>query len=135
MAEFTSAGLPASKLGLMLGFQTTRGSGGREGAARNSWLEVTKLQALAAKQVASEVGLRSVWSWGWAAWSTGERDPDKPIAACVYLWARDPSLCNGPSAAGKGFNTSLTEGPAHAPGRHALHALRPAASPRARSPR
>ena len=110
VAEFTSAGLPASKLGLMLGFQTTRGSGGREGAARNSWLEVTKLQALAAKQVASEVGLRSVWSWGWAAWSTGERDPDKPIAACVWLWARDPSLCNGPSAAGKGLNTSLTEG-------------------------
>ena len=110
VAEFTSAGLPASRLGLMLGFQTTRGSGGREGAARNSWLEVTKLQALAARQVASEVGLRSVWSWGWAAWSTGERDPDKPIAACVWLWARDPSLCNGPSAAGKGFNTSLTEG-------------------------
>ncbi len=110
VAEFTSAGLPASKLGLMLGFQTTRGSGGREGAARNSWLEVTKLQALAAKQVASEVGLRSVWSWGWAAWSTGERDPDKPIAACVWLWARDPTLCNGPSAAGKGLNTSLTEG-------------------------
>jgi hypothetical protein len=110
VAEFTSAGLPANKLGLMLGFQTTRGSGGREGAARNSWLEVTKLQALAAKQVASEVGLRSVWSWGWAAWSTGERDPEKPVAACVWLWARDPSLCNGPSTAGKGFNTSLTEG-------------------------
>ncbi|HSS79577.1 MAG TPA: hypothetical protein VLK24_00115 [Gaiellaceae bacterium] len=110
VAEFTSAGLPANKLGLMLGFQTTRGSGGREGASRNSWLEVTKLQALAAKQVASEVGLRSVWSWGWAAWSDGERDPDKPTAACVYLWARDQSLCNGPSLAGKGFNTSLTQG-------------------------
>ena len=109
VAEFTSAGLPASKLGLMLGFQTTRGSGGREGAPRNSWLEVTKLQALAAKQVASEVGLRSVWSWGWAAWSVGERDPDKPLAACVYLWARDPSLCNAPAAAGKGFNASLTQ--------------------------
>ena len=126
VAEFTSAGLPANKLGLMLGFQTTRGSGGREGASRNSWLEVTKLQALAAKQVASEVGLRSVWSWGWAAWSDGERDPDKPTAACVYLWARDQSLCNGPSLAGKGFNTSLTQGQLVAPERHALHALRPA---------
>jgi hypothetical protein len=110
VAEFTSAGLPANRLGLMLGFQTTPGSGGRERAPRNSWLEVTKLQALAAKQVASEVGLRSIWSWGWAAWSTGERDPDKPVAACVYLWARDPSLCNGPAAAGTGFNTSLTQG-------------------------
>ena len=110
VAEFTSAGLPASKLGLMLGFQTTPGSGGRERAPRNSWLEVTKLQALAAKQVANELGLRSVWSWGWAAWSTGERDPDKPVAACVYLWARDPTLCNGPAAAGNGFNTSRTQG-------------------------
>jgi hypothetical protein len=110
VAEFTSDGLPANKLGLMLGFQTTRGSGGREGASLNSWLEVTKLQALAAKQVASEVGLRSVWSWGWAAWSAGERDPDKPTAACVWLWARDQSLCNAPSAAGTGFNASLTQG-------------------------
>ena len=110
VAEFTSAGLPASKVGLMLGFQTTPGSGGRERAPLNSWLEVTKLQALAAKQVASEVGLRSIWSWGWAAWSVGERDPEKPVAACVYLWARNPSLCNGPAAAGTGFNTSLTQG-------------------------
>jgi len=110
VAEFTSDGLPASKLGLMLGFQTTPGSGGRERASRKSWLQVTKLQVLAAKQVASEVGLRSVWSWGWAAWSTGERDPDKPVAACVYLWAREPSLCNGPGAAGKGFDASRTEG-------------------------
>jgi hypothetical protein len=110
VAEFTSAGLPASRVGLMLGFQTTPGSGGRERASRSAWFEVTKLQALAAKQVASEVGLRSIWSWGWAAWSDGERDPDKPAAACVYLWARNPSLCNGPAAAGTGFNTSLTQG-------------------------
>lgn len=110
VAELTSAGVPASKLGLMLGFQTTRGSGGREGASRKSWLEVTKLQALAAKQVASEVGLRSVWSWGWATWTVQENNPDKPTAACVYLWTRNQSLCNGPGMAGKGFDTSLTEG-------------------------
>ena len=110
VAEFADVGIPAGKLGLMLGFQTTRGSGGREGASRRAWLEVTKLQALAAKQVAAEVGLRSVWSWGWAAWSAGERDPLKPTAACVYLWARDPTLCNAPHAAGKGFNASRTEG-------------------------
>jgi len=116
VSEFTSAGLPASKLGLMLGFQTTRGSGGREGASRKSWLEVTKLQVLAAKQVASEVGLRSVWSWGWATWSVGENNPDKPTAACVYLWARNQSLCNGPGAAGKGFDASLTEGQLVLPG-------------------
>jgi hypothetical protein len=110
VSEFTSAGLPASKLGLMLGFQTTRGSGGREGASRKSWLEVTKLQVLAAKEVASEVGLRSIWSWGWATWSAGEMNPDKPAAACVYLWARSQGLCDGPAAAGKGFDQSLTKG-------------------------
>jgi len=110
VAEFSGVGIPTGKLGLMLGFQTTRGSGGREGASRKAYLEVTKLQALAAKQVAREVGLRSIWSWGWAAWSAGERDPVKPTAACVYLWARDSKLCNAPHAAGKGFNASRTEG-------------------------
>jgi hypothetical protein len=110
VAEFSDVGIPPSKLGVMLGFQTTRGSGGREGASRKAYLEVTKLQALAAKQVAKEVGLRSIWSWGWAAWSAGERDPLKPTAACVYLWARNPKLCNAPHAAGKGFNASRTEG-------------------------
>ena len=37
-------------------------------------------------------------------------DPAKPRAACVYLWARNPNLCNGPRAAGKGFVRSRTEG-------------------------
>jgi hypothetical protein len=110
IAEFTNAGIPTRKLGLMLGFQTTPGSGGRERASRKSWLEVTKLQTLAARQVASELKLRSVWSWGWGVWSKGEDDPDKPAAACVYLWARDPKLCNGPALAGAGFNASRTEG-------------------------
>ena len=37
------------------------------------------------------------------------RDPDKPAAACVYLWTRSPSLCNAPAMAGK-FNKSRTDG-------------------------
>ena len=110
LSTFSDAGIPASRLGLMLGFQTTPGFGGRERASRKAWLEVTKLQTLAAKQVAGEIGLRSIWSWGWGVWSKGESDPDKPAAACVYLWARNPKLCNGPAAAGKGFNASRTEG-------------------------
>jgi hypothetical protein len=110
VGEFTGAGIPTSKLGLMLGFQTTPGSGGRERATRKAWLELTKLQVLAAKQVANEVGLRSVWSWGWGVWSKGESDPDKPAAACVYLWARNSKLCDAPAMAGKGFDTSRTEG-------------------------
>ena len=92
-----------------------------------SWLEVDEARRRSPRSRSrARSGSRSVWSWGWAAWSTGERDPDKPIAACVYLWARDPSLCNGPAAAGKGFNASLTEGQLDAPGRYPLHALRPA---------
>jgi hypothetical protein len=94
----------------MLGFQTTPGDGGRERAARGAWLEVTKLQTLAARQVAKELKLRSVWSWGWGVWSKGEDDPDKPAAACVYLWAREPKLCGAPAIAGAGFNASRTEG-------------------------
>ena len=33
--DFTKIGIPVSKLGLFLGFQTTKGTGGREGLARN----------------------------------------------------------------------------------------------------
>ncbi len=110
IAEFTSAGISPRKLGLMLGFHTTPGSGGRDRAPRAAWLQVTKLQALAARQVAKELNLRSVWSWGWGVWSVGETDADKPAAACVYLWARSAKLCDGPAAAGAGFNASLTQG-------------------------
>jgi len=91
--DFISIGIPPSKLGIMLGFQTTPGSGGREQLRPASkWFELTKLQALAARAVARELGLATVWSWGWA---TGR--PPSPIRtsrpnACVYLWARDPNL-------------------------------------------
>ena len=111
--DFTNLGIPTSKLGLFLGFQTTRGTGGREGLKpARAWFETVKLQALAAKQVAEEMKLHSIWSWGWAEYPTtpGEIDKDKAGAACVYLWARDPKLCNGPVAAGKGFDRSRTEG-------------------------
>jgi hypothetical protein len=111
--DFTQIGIPTSKLGIFLGFQTTRGTGGREGLKpAAAWFETVKLQALAAKQVAKDMHLNAIWSWGWAEYSTepSEHDPDKPRAACVYLWTRDPKLCNGPAAAGKGFDRSRTEG-------------------------
>jgi hypothetical protein len=109
--DFISIGIPPSKLGIMLGFQTTPGSGGREQLRPASkWFELTKLQALAARTVARELGLATVWSWGWATWTAGESDPDKPTNACVYLWARDPKLCDAPRKAGLALNTDLTEG-------------------------
>jgi len=110
--DFTKIGIPVSKLGLFLGFQTTKGTGGREGLAAKPWFETVKWQALSARFVAREMKISSLWSWGWAEWKTtpGEHDPAKPKAACVYLWTRNPKLCNGPAAAGKGFNRSRTEG-------------------------
>ncbi|HKD32972.1 MAG TPA: hypothetical protein VKB73_05825 [Gaiellaceae bacterium] len=111
VASFTDAGIPTRKVGIMLGFHTTPGLGGRDRAPLGEWLEVTKLQTLAAKQVAKEVGLRSIWSWGWGVFSVAEDDPDKPKAACVYLWARNPQYCDVPRVFGKKlFNTSRTEG-------------------------
>jgi hypothetical protein len=110
--DFTKIGIPVSKLGLFLGFQTTRGTGGREGLGAKAWYQTVKWQALSARYVAREMKISSLWSWGWAEWKTtpGEHDPAKPKAACVYLWTRSPKLCNGPAAAGKGFNRSRTEG-------------------------
>jgi hypothetical protein len=112
IAPYTEIGLPTRQLGIMLGFHTTPGSGGRERAPLRAWLEVTKLQTLAARQVAKELNLRSVWSWGWGVFgeTSAENDPDKPLALCVYLWTRDQHLCNGPKAGGKTFNPSRTEG-------------------------
>ena len=117
--DFTRIGIPVSKLGIFLGFQTTKGTGGREGLAAKPWYRTVKWKVLAARYVAREMNFNSIWSWGWAEWKTtpGEHDPAKQTAACVYLWARDPKLCNGPASAGKGFVRSLTEGqPTLAPG-------------------
>jgi hypothetical protein len=109
--NFTELGIPASKIGIVLGFQTGRGAGGREGLQpASAWFETVKWQALAARQIARETGIATIWSWGWATWGQNTPDPDKEAAACVYLWARNPSLCDGPAEAGPGFDPSLTEG-------------------------
>jgi hypothetical protein len=103
---FTDLGIPAKRVGLMLGFQASN----RGTMNAIPWFEHVKMQALAAKQVANETGISSVWSWGWIARNAAQADPDKEAAACVYLWTRDPRLCNGPVAAGPGFDTSRTQG-------------------------
>jgi hypothetical protein len=111
VSDFGAIGIAPSRLGVMLGFHTAvvPGIGGRQGLEpAEAWFRVVKWEALAARQVAAESGLGSVWSWGWGNFSGP--DPDKAAAACVYLWARDQSLCDGPAAAGAGFNASLVEG-------------------------
>jgi hypothetical protein len=110
--KFASVGVPRSRIGLALGFQVAPGKFGREGLQpREEWLRVVKWNALAAKQVTLDERTSTIWSWGWANFGPQSVDPDKPAAACVYLWARDQSLCDGPAAAGSGFNRSLVEGP------------------------
>jgi hypothetical protein len=111
IADLTSIGIPASRLGIMLSFLSHRGVGGRNGLEpASAWYQVVKWEALSVKQVARETGLGSVFSWGWQEWNKKEMDPDKPRAACVWLWARTQRLCNAPRMLGKRFDRSLTEG-------------------------
>jgi hypothetical protein len=106
-----SIGVPVSRIGVMLQLGSTPGAGGRERLQpAQAWYEVVKWEALSARQVANELGIASIWSWGWGTWNAAGNDPDKQNAACVWLWTRDPSLCDGPAAAGPGWNASLTEG-------------------------
>jgi hypothetical protein len=111
VTDLTSIGIPPSKVGIFLGFHTNPGQGGREGLRpASAWFNHIKLQVLAIKQVRREMPFETIWSWGWGEWSAADRDPDKPAAACVYLWTRDHGLCGGPTMAGPGFDRSLTRG-------------------------
>lgn len=103
---FTDVGIPAKRVGIMLGFQASN----RGSMAAIPWFHHVKLQALAAKQVAGEYGLGSVWSWGWQARNTAQADPDKEVGACVWLWTRNARLCNGPETAGPDFDPTFTTG-------------------------
>ncbi len=111
VTDLTSIGIPASKIGIFLGFHTNPGQGGREHLRpASAWFDTIKWQVLAVKQVSREIPLATVWSWGWGEWAPADRDPDKPAAACVYLWTRNHGLCAGPKMAGRRFDRSLTEG-------------------------
>ncbi len=91
---FAGAGVPRSQLGFMLGFHSaqTPGIAGRQGLEpTEAWLRVVKWEALAAHQVAVEEQIPTLWSWGWGTFGPESVDPDKAIAACTWLWARDPS--------------------------------------------
>jgi hypothetical protein len=101
VAKLLAIGIPASRIGLMIGFQTGPGTGGREGLKpRSRWFSVAKWHALAVEQVARELDVAHVWSWGWAQRDARSNDPDKTYAACVWLWARAASLCDAPGVLG-----------------------------------
>ncbi len=111
ITDLTEIGIPPSKVGIFLGFHTSPNKGSRGGLKpASAWFDTIKLQVLAVKQVSREIPFKTIWSWGWGEWAPGDRDPDKPAAACVYLWTRSHRLCGGPGMAGPGFDSSLTEG-------------------------
>jgi hypothetical protein len=111
IAAYTAIGIPVSRLGFVLGFQSGPGAGGREGLQPSSvWFRFAKLYTLAARRVAAEFGLATVWTWGWGTFNAAGADPDKEAVACVYLWTRDPALCDGPGDAGPDFEPSRSEG-------------------------
>jgi hypothetical protein len=113
VGRLTSIGVPASRIGITLGFFSKGSAGGREGLSDDKWYRIVKWQARAARQVAGETNVAAVVSWGWAPYSQSARDlPDIPATACVYLWARDPGarLCDGPAVAGPRFDADLGEG-------------------------
>ncbi len=109
--DLLRVGIPASRLGLMIGFQTGPGVGGREGLKpRSRWFAVVKWQAFAAREIARELRLGHVWSWGWAQRNARSNDPDKTYAACVWLWSRDPALCDAPGALGDELDADRVTG-------------------------
>ena len=110
MEDLIEIGVPVNRLGMMLTFSSTPNAGGREALGLSSWLDVVKWEGLASRQIAAELQIASVWSWGWASFNPAGNDPDKPKAACVWLWTRDHSLCNAPALAGSAFDTSLDVG-------------------------
>jgi hypothetical protein len=114
VAELGQAGVSTTRVGLMLGFHSAPRPvvGGRQGLQPlQAWLRVVKWETLAAKQVATETGASSIWSWGWGTFGPESVDADKPAAACTYLVVRgtlDPGACA--AIAPPGFDSAASEG-------------------------
>ena len=94
VSRLTALGIPASRIGLMLGFQSESHGGRANLQPAAAWLQIVKLQSQAGIVVARELALSSLWSWGWGTFISADAQPpvpaEKQAAACTYLWARDP---------------------------------------------
>jgi hypothetical protein len=111
MEDLIQIGIPTNRIGMMLTFSSTPGAGGRENLQPlGKWLDVVKWESLAAKQIATDLDIATVWSWGWAAFNPKGNDAEKPTVACTWLWTRDHTLCDAPALAGKQLDPSLNVG-------------------------
>lgn len=83
------------RTGLMIPYWTHNRLSGRVGLSDTAWFRLTRIKTQAASAVGRNEGLSTLWSWGWHTNPrVGEVDADKPRAACHYLNARDPALCD-----------------------------------------
>ena len=83
-----------SRMGIMIPYWSRYPISGRVGLSDTRWYRLTRMKVRATKNVAAAQRLGTVFSWGWGTNPvSGERDPDKPKTACVYLNERDPALC------------------------------------------
>ena len=84
-----------SRMGIMIPFWSRHPVSGRVGLSDARWFRLTRMKVRAAKDVAASQRLGTVFSWGWGTNpASGERDPDKPKTACVYLNERSAALCD-----------------------------------------
>jgi hypothetical protein len=84
-----------SRMGIMVPYWSRHPVSGRVGLSDPAWFRLTRIKVRATKDVAAAQRLGTVFSWGWGTNpARGERDPDKPRTACVYLNERDPALCS-----------------------------------------
>ena len=97
LAPLLAAGIPPDRLGLVIGFQSGPGKGGREGLQPTAaWLRFTKLVTLAAKQVAGELRIGSVVTWGWGTFDTAGADARQGEGGLrLAVGARSGSLRRG----------------------------------------
>ena len=111
--DFTKIGIPVSKLGLFLGFQTTKGTGGREGLGGQAVVPDGQMagaggpvrRARDEDQLAVVLGLGGVDD---DARRARPRETEGSVRLPVD--ARTRSSATGRPPPGKGFNRSRTEG-------------------------
>ena len=125
--HLTQIGIPSGRIALEMQLTTSPGLGQRAGLQPQPWFEIVKLEALAAKFVATQFKLQGVWSWGWATFNA-ERDarPGQAVRRLrLALGAATRACATAPPPPAPGSTTSLTEGQLDVPaGARCLHERR-----------